>query len=164
MLIFCVNIQTTSRLFVWSCSSWSRLLNEENLSATIIYQTTVCFNMTESRCTKQLGEEMTFPVRCGRTRLVCGQLFPQRRDHTQQHVATKKSAAHSVFSQSARLLCEAAGRTLNFFRKSLRSSLSGVDGTSITLATEEMLEPDRDRKAPSQLNIMRLLLVVLSLC
>lgn len=67
--------------------------------------------MTESRCTKQLGEEMTFPVGCGRTRLVCGQLFPQRRDHTQQHVATKKSAAHSVFSQSARLLCEAAGRT-----------------------------------------------------
>lgn len=40
----------------------------------------------------------------------------------------------------------------------------GVDGTSITLATEEMLEPDRDCKAPSQLNIMRLLLVVLSLC
>lgn len=99
MLIFCVNIQTTSRLFVWSCSSWSRLLNEENLSATIIYQTTVCFNMTESRCTKQLGEEMTFPVGCGRTRLVCGQLFPQRRDHTQQHVATKKSAAQRLLSE-----------------------------------------------------------------
>lgn len=68
-----------------------------------MYQATVCFNMTE----KQLGEEMTFPVGCGGTRLVCGQLFPQRRDHTQQHVATKKSAAHSVSSQSARAaLCD----------------------------------------------------------
>lgn len=69
-----------------------------------------------------------------------------------------------VLACSVRPLGERLVDTLNFFRKSLRSSLSGVDRTSITLATEEMLEPDRDCKAPSQLNIMRLLLVVLSLC
>lgn len=68
-----------------------------------------------------------------------------------------------VLACSVRPLGERLVDTLNFFRKSLRSSLSGVDGTSITLATEEMLEPDRDCRAPSQLNIMRLLLVVLSL-